>query len=89
MTLDQLIAHLQEVRTRHGGNHAVMVGQRHPENPNLWSGVPVETGNINETISDASITSVPGYQHKAGWIWFEFPISGIQHRKLRGQPPQG
>lgn len=84
MNLDQLIAHLEDVRARHGGTHPVMLGQRHPDRANLWSGVLLEAGMIQETIDDkAGLTSVPGYQHKAGWIWFEVPAGGINHRRLK------
>lgn len=81
MNLDELIAHLQAVRERHGGSHKVMLGQNTPGVANTWSGVPLEPSMVRESISETSLTSVPGYGVKAGWIWFEVPEGGIQHRQ--------
>lgn len=84
MNLDELIAHLQAVRERHGGGHEVMLGQQTPGSPNTWSGVPLETSMVRESVSEVSFTSVPGYGRKAGWIWFEVPEGGIKHRQRNG-----
>lgn len=81
MSVDELIAHLQAVRARHGGHHEVMLGQRTPGAPNRWSGVPLEPRMVIESVGEVSSTSVPGYGHKAGWIWFEVPEGGIKHRQ--------
>lgn len=84
MNLDQLITHLEGIRARHGGTHPAMLGQRHPDAADrLWSGVPLEANMIQETIENAGITSVPGYQSKAGWIWFEVPATGFNHRPVK------
>jgi hypothetical protein len=82
MTLDQLIGHLQSLRESHGGSIEVMLGQSHPDNDKLWSGVKVTPEMIRESVAEASFTSVPGYGHKTGWIWFQVPADGIKHRQL-------
>ncbi len=83
MNLDELIAHLQAVRGRHGGGHEVMLGQENPDSPAIWSGVPLVPSMVRESVSEVSTTSVPGYGVKAGWIWFEVPKGGIRHRKRK------
>ena len=80
MTLDQLISHLQALRVKHGGDIPMMLGQSNPENKNLWSGVEITTEVIRESVFQASFTSVPGHDYKAGWIWFQIPDEGIKHR---------
>lgn len=81
MTLDQLIEHLQSLRTKHGGGIKVMLGQVHPDNDKLWSGVDVTPAMIQESVSNVSYTSVPGHECKAGWVWFQVPDGGIKHRR--------
>lgn len=84
MNLDQLIACLNEVRERHGGGLAVMIGQRNPGNPEFWSGIDVERSTINEAVSlDPILTLFKQTPTKSGWLWFEFPIEGIEHKKRR------
>lgn len=88
MTLDQLIEHLTDVRERHGGGLAVMVGQRNPSDPAFWSGVNVEPSNINEVVSsDQLLSALKQVPTKSGWVWFEFPTEGIEHRKLKPRGP--
>lgn len=82
MTLDQLIDHLQSLRAKYGGTVSVMLGQSHPDTDKRWSGIPITPEMIRESVSDVSFTSVPGYEYKAGWIWFQVPDGGIRHRPL-------
>lgn len=81
MSLDELIAHLQAVREQHGGSHQMMLGQMTPGRANIWSGVPLQASMVRVSITEAGFASVPGYGHKAGWVWFEVPEGGIQHRQ--------
>ena len=88
MNLDQLLEHLSEVRERHGGGLVVMVGQRNPSDPAFWSGVNVEPSLINEVVSnDQLLTAQKQTPSKSGWVWFEFPTNGIEHRKLKPRGP--
>lgn len=91
MNLDQLIAHLEAIREKHGGGLSVMVGQRSPYDDAIWSGVRLEASNINESAShDPMLTALKKAPSSSGWIWFEFPKEGIQHRprKPRGPSPE-
>ncbi len=81
MTLNQVIEHLQAVRQKHGGDITVMLGQAHPDNNKLWSGVEVKPETIRESVSEISCTSVPGHEYKSGWVWFQIPDGGIKHRR--------
>lgn len=81
MNLNELFAHLQDVRDRHGGHHPVMLGQKTPGPADTWSGIPLQPGMVRETIDESSFNAALGYgRGKAGWIWFEIPEGGIQHR---------
>lgn len=84
MNLDQLIAHLEAVRARHGGGLTVMVGQRNPDDETSWSGVNVEVSNINETAAhDPMLSAYKQVPTSSGWLWFEFPKGGIQHPRIK------
>lgn len=79
MSLDQVIEHLQAMKQKHGGNITVMIGQTHPDNAKLWSGIDVTPEMIRESVFQTSVTSVPGYASATGWIWFQVPDGGIKH----------
>ena len=80
MNIDELIAHLNDIRRRQGGLHPVVIGQRHPKNQNSFSTLEITKELIRENIDEVSFTSVPGYEYKAGWVVFEIPKEGIKHR---------
>jgi hypothetical protein len=88
VNLDQLIEHLEAVRERHGGGLTVMVGQRNPDDDAIWSGVNVEASNINETAShDPMLSALKKVPSSSGWLWFEFPKGGIEHRRRKPRGP--